>query len=332
MYTRLLIVIMLLLPGCAQPPQKELPVVQTAPVSPAAVAQDPAPVATGPVAAKRPQARKVVILVSDDIPTYNEVARALVEKLGQRGTVRLLNASQAENIKLLAQYKDDAQIQFVAVGLNAAIAAKALPDRQVVFCQVFNYQNYGLLTARHKGVSMLPSLSKFFGTWRALAPNATDIGMVSGPDSDDLVQAAGAAAKANGIKLHVETVRSDKEYEYVYKKIANDVQGYVLIPDNRVLSGNSLRNVMSFSVRNGKQVAVFSEDLLKLGALFSTTSDSREIARQVLDRLEKAQSEATIPGADMVYPLKFSLRINSVMVQRLNLRIPDEYRKFLNES
>ncbi|MEO8332923.1 MAG: ABC transporter substrate binding protein [Gallionella sp.] len=273
---------------------------------------------------------QVVILVSEDIPAYSEVAKALAKRLGQRGSVRYLSESQVENIKMLSEYKNDEHKQFVSIGLNASAAAKSLTNRQVVFCQVFNYQDYGLLSAKHKGVSMMPSMSKTFSTWRALAPNTTDIGVISGPGFEDMIQTAKATAKSFGIILHHEMVNSDKEFQYAYKQMAGKVQGYWLLPDNRVLSGNILRDVMTFSVHNSKQVAVFSEELLNLGGLFSTISDDQDIAQQVLNRLEQAQNKETIPGPDIVYLDDMNLRINSVMAQRFDLTIPEQYRKYAN--
>ncbi len=308
-WSPMVIFVVLLLQGCAQP--KQLPAAKAAPPKAAAM--------------------QVVILVSEDIPAYSEVAKALAKRLGQRGKVRYLNGgSQVENIKLLAEYKNDEHKQFVSIGLNASVAAKSLTNRQVVFCQVFNYQDYALLSARHKGVSMMPSMSGTFSAWRALAPNTTDIGVISGPGFDDVIQTARAAARSHGLTLHHEAVNSDKEYQYAYKQMSSKVQGYWLLPDNRVLSGNMLRDVMTFSVRNGKQVAVFSEELLNLGGLFSTVGDNQDIAQQVLDRLEQAQNKEAIPGPDIVHPDKLNLRINSVMAQRFNLEIPERYKKYAN--
>ncbi len=266
--------------------------------------------------------------MSEDIPAYSKVAKALAKELGPRGSIQYLNGSPYENIKVLAAYKNDGNKQFVSIGLNASIAAKTLTHRQVVFCQVFNYPDYELLTSRHKGVSMMPSISKTFATWRELAPNITDIGVISGPGFEDMIQTARAAAKNYGITLYHETVKSDKEYQYAYRQLADKVQGYWLLPDNRVLSGNILRDVMTFSVRNKKQVAVFNEELLNMGGLFSTSTDHQDIAQQVLDRLEHAQQKETIPGPNIVYPDKLILSINPVMAQRLNLEIPESYRKY----
>src|ERR1035438_10187792 len=120
----------LILQSCAEPevsanpPQPPEPVIATLP---------------------SPAIKDVVILVSENIPAYSKVAKMLAKQLAGHGSIRYLNASQFENIKMLAAYKDDGNKQFVSIGLNATLAAKTLTNRQVVFCQVFNYQDYDLL-------------------------------------------------------------------------------------------------------------------------------------------------------------------------------------------
>ncbi|HEY5993525.1 MAG TPA: ABC transporter substrate binding protein [Gallionellaceae bacterium] len=317
MYWRLVILAStLLLQSCALFKQEEPP---EAPPAPPPVVVIPEP--------KR-AAMEVVILVSEDTPAYSKVAKALSMQLGQRSSIRYLGGSQLENVRMLDAYKNDERKQFVSIGLNASVAAKSLVNRQVIFCQVFNYQDYGLLTSRHKGVSMIPSLSKTFTAWRALSPATADVGVISGPGFEGMMQVASSVARSQGIALHYEIVNSDKEYQYAYKQMADKVQGYWLLPDNRVLSENVLRDVMTFSVRNSKQVVVFSDELLNLGGLFSVTSDYRNIVQLVLDRLEKAQGKEDVPGPDIVYLDRAILTINPVMAQRLNLEIPEHYKKY----
>jgi ABC-type uncharacterized transport system substrate-binding protein len=284
--------------------------------------------APAPVVKRTP--KDVVILVSENIPAYSSVAVALARDLGKRASVLYLAGSTATNNKILAGYRDDEHKQFVSIGLRASIAAKTLANRQVVFCQVFNYQEYELITDLHKGVSMIPSMSKIFGAWRELAPDITDIGVISGPDLDDMIQTARAAARENGITLHHETVNFDKEYQYAYKQMADRVQGFWLLPDNRVLSETVLRDVMTFSMRNGKQVAVSNDELLNLGGLFTISNDYDDVARTVMGRLEQAQDLDSIPGPDIVYPGKLVLHVNPVMVERLNLKLSDQFKKHEN--
>ena len=317
-----------LLQSCAQPEPKEPPVVEIAP--PVIIVKPPVvePVVEPPPVVVAPP--RVVILVSDRTTAYSEVAKALAKDLGERASIRYMKGNQARNIKMLSEYKAEERIQLVSIGLSASVAAKTLKDKQVIFCQVFNYHGHGLVSDKHKGVSMLPSISQTFKAWRALAPNTTDISIITGPGFDKMIKTAQAAAKKVGITLHHNVVNSDKEFQYSYKNMANKVQGYWLLPDNRVLSGSVLRDVMTFSVRNSKQVAVFSEELLNLGGLFSVASDNRDVARQVLKRLEQGEKEGDMMGPDITYLNKVDLRINSVMAERLNLAIPKQYTKYVS--
>lgn len=310
----------LILQSCAQPPQ----------ISPSIPEPELNVAAAVAPAKKLIPPMRVAILASENIPAYSEVARALSKQLGRRGTIYYLSGSQLENFKTVAKFRNEERMQIVSIGLNASLAAKTLTNKQAVFCQVYNHQDYALLTPLHKGVSMLPSFPKIFSTWRTLSMHTTDIGIISGPGFDDVIQTAKSAAKIHGFTLHHTTVNSDKEYQFAFKNMSKEVQGYWLLPDNRVLSENILRDIMTFSVRNSKQVAVFNDELLKLGALFSISSDYHDIARQVLVRLEQAQSSDSIPGPDIVYLDKLNLRINPVMAQNLNLKIPSHYRKFAN--
>lgn len=319
MHSRLIfILVMAILFGCAQPKS----------VAPVPV---PEPVTVAPAPVRKIHPPQVVIFTSEDIPAYSEVAKSLAKQLGRRGSVLYLTGNPLEDLRLAGKFQNEERTQFVSIGLPAAVAAKTLINKQMIFCQVYNYQDYDLLTPRHKGVSMLPSFTKTFNAWRALSPAAKQIGVISGPGFEDVIQSARGAAKAYGFTLLHEVVNSDKEYQYTYKNMSKKVQGYWLLPDNRVLSENMLRDIMTYSVRNSKQVAVFSEELLKLGGLFSTGSDYQDIANQVFQRLEQAQAQNkdTIPGPDIVYPDKMNLRINSVMASRLGISIPSQYKKYV---
>ena len=316
------------LQGCAQPEPKELPVVE---IEPPVIMKPEVekPVVKLPPVVTPP---RVVILVSDKTAAYSEVAKALAKNLGERASIRYMKGNQARNIKMLSEYKVDERIQLVSIGPSASVAAKTLKDKQVIFCQVFNYHEYGLVTDKHKGVSMLPSISQTFKAWRALAPNITDIAIITGSGFGNMIKTAQAEAKKIGLTLHHNVVSSDKEYKYTYKNMVNKVQGYWLLPDNRVLSGSVLRDVMTFSVRNSKQVAVFSEELLNLGGLFSVASDNRDVAQQVLKRLAQGEKQDELTGPDITYLGKVDLRINAVMAERLNLTIPKQYSKYISSS
>ncbi len=264
----------------------------------------------------------VAILVSQPIPPYTEVAKRLKQRLGKRATVYDL-----QQVKDGSYHAGDESLQLVTIGLDASRITEHLHHQQI-FCQVFNYSGSGLTGPHSKGVSMIPGISKTFASWKAISPRLRDVAVISGPGQQALLRPAIEVAAQQGIKLHHITVSNDKEYQYIFKQAARKVQGYWLIPDNRVLSIETLRDVMNFSVRNGKQVVVFSDDLLSLGGLLSVSTDYDDIAEKVLQRLKQAEGHNEIPGPELLPLDEAVLSINEVMAQRLNLTIPPQYREY----
>lgn len=278
----------------------------------------PKPVAKAAVVSKP----RIVILVSQPIAPYTEVARRLKQRLGERATV--YNLQEVQNGDYHA---GDVPLQLVTIGLDATRITEHLHHQQV-FCQVFNYTGSGLTGPHSKGVSMIPASGKIFEAWKALSPELRDVAVISGPGQEALLEPAEKAAGQQGIALHSLTVRSDKEYLYIYKQMAKQVQGYWLIPDNRVLSVETLRDIMNFSVRNGKQVVVFNDELLDLGGLLSASSSYDDITDKVLLRLEQAEGHDEIPGPELLPLDEALLTINEVMARRLNISIPPQYKEY----
>lgn len=319
----LLILVLLTVSGCSMLDKQEVEPPKLVAKVEKQTPQPPVPVIPIP-----PPPPGVAIILSSDIPAYQGVADELEKRLKGRAEVYSLKGRADMAGKVIGMVKSSGREQVVAIGLGAALAAKELPDRQIVFCQVFNYAEHQLLGPNSKGVSLLPGLNKTFAAWRALSPNLADVGVISGGGFDAMLELASAAASEQGIRLHHVSVGSDKEYQYAYKQMADEVQGYWLLPDNRVLSRGILRDVMTFSVRNGKQVLVFSDELLKLGGLLSASSIETDIARKVLERLAQAAHKGKIPGADITPLDEAVLRVNAVMAQRLNLVIPEQYSEY----
>ncbi|HEY0720036.1 MAG TPA: ABC transporter substrate binding protein [Gammaproteobacteria bacterium] len=272
----------------------------------------------------------MAILVSSDIPAYREVANAIATRLGARAKSWYLKGYRELDARTLAEIDQSSRSQVVAVGLDAAIAAKGLEGRQVIFSQVFNYSENHLAAANYKGVAMLPSFEKSFAIWKSISPALKQVAIITGPGLEDYVRLARAAAKAKGITLLHRVVGSDKELLVVSKSVADSVQGYWIWPDNRVLSGIVLREVLTFGARRGKEVAVFNDDLLDLGGLLSFTTNNHDIAAKVIERLERAEHKTQIPGPVIVPLDETVVHINPVMVKRFGLIVPEQYRKYLN--
>ncbi|WP_426417020.1 ABC transporter substrate-binding protein [Aestuariirhabdus sp. LZHN29] len=325
----------LLMTGCAQlpglgPTDHTPPEVidrsrsTTASVSkPAAKKVAPKPKAAKPTAKAAPLKAagppQIAILVSADIPAMNEVARVLKKRLGSRATTYPLKGNALLAAEIADQVRAKKNMQVVAIGLLAAQASKSIPHTQV-FGQVFNFSEYGLLRDGRRGVSILPPADKVFSFWQQLSPGLNSVAVATGPNQQQLVRRLQQGAKASGVNLQHIEVNSDKELIYGLKQ-ADQVQGIWLLPDNRVLSRRVIRELTVFSIKNGKQLAVFSEQLLAAGALLSFSTEPGDVATQILEQLALQRREPNLPSE--LVPLKqLQAVINPVVASRLGIRIP----------
>jgi ABC-type uncharacterized transport system substrate-binding protein len=265
----------------------------------------------------------IAILMSDQSPAFVGVQREIEKRYSQRIENYYLGSGETANSAVQNKIQSSDIPLVVSIGLPAARVARGLSGKRVVFCQVFNYEDTDLVTSWMKGVAATPPVNEQFRVWKQLSPRLKRVGVITGKSLRGLMEEAQAAARENGLELiHIE-VRSDKETLYAYKQMVPKIQGLWLVPDNRVLSREVIRDVMAHSVRAGKQVAVFSHQLLALGGLVSAESGYADIAEQVLERLKQAHKDTGAPIAPLA---RATIRINTVMARRLNLTLPRTLR------
>lgn len=267
----------------------------------------------------------LAVLLSDSSPAFAGVQREIGKKFPRRAaTYALGDESAYPAVQKKIESSDEPVV--VAIGLPAARLARGLSGKKVIFCQVFNYEDAELVTPWMKGVSATAPVREQFRVWKTLYPKLTSVGVITGKNLQGLMKEAQAAAKENQIRLDRVEVRSDKEMIYAYKQLSPKIQGLWLVPDNRVLSHDVIRDIMAHSVKEGKQVAVFGRELLGLGGLISAETSYADIAEQVLARVRQAQEVSGVPGAPVIPLTRTVIKINTVMAKRLNLKIPGTLR------
>lgn len=265
----------------------------------------------------------IAILMSDRSSAFVGVQREIGKRYPHRIENHYLGGNEAANSAVQKKIQSSDLPLVVSIGLPAARVARGLSGKRVVFCQVFNYEDTDLVTSWMKGVAATPPVNEQFRVWKQLSPRLKRVGVITGKNLRGLMEEVQAAARENGLELvHIE-VRSDKETLYAYKQLIPKIQGLWLVPDNRVLSRDVIRDVMAQSVREGKQVAVFSHQLLALGGLVSAESSYADIAQQVTERLKEARKDNGVSVAPLT---KATIRINTVMAKRLNLTLPNSLR------
>ncbi len=257
-------------------PPDETP--ETPPPPPVVVAPKPEP-EPEPVPAEEPV--RIAVLLSSRSADYERVATSLRAQVSDIDVFDLSDKSLTQREIFQAMQRQGTQV-VVAIGFRAAALASASDALPVVFAQVFNTGGLDLESGRIRGISVLPPLDKQIEAWKELNPNLSSVGMIVGAGHEDLIEEGRRAAESASVRFHYSLAQSDRETLYQFTRLVPDIDGFWLIPDNRVLSTAVLRQMLSLASRHQVQVAAFNDSLLSIGATLSTTTVDEDVAATII--------------------------------------------------
>lgn len=327
------LVILLILSGCSTflprestlpPPPPELPpVVEPEPdivpepaPEPVAVEPEPEPEPVPPTIEPL-----VAIIISDQTPAYAAVAEALSSHL-DRHFVYDLSARGLPARDAFARIAESGASAVVAIGLPAARAARRFATVPVVVSQVFNVSDAELLAEDVRAVAVLPPIGLQMDAWHELDPSVRNVGAILGEGHETLIAEANEALQARGVKFHYAVASSDRETLYLFNRLVRDIDGFILFPDNRILSRSVLMEMMAYASRHRVQVAVFNDPLLENGGLFRARASEADIAERITAVLDKVLSGG-IDSVPKITPLtEIDVRSNAEVLQRFGLVPP----------
>jgi ABC-type uncharacterized transport system substrate-binding protein len=134
------------------------------------------------------------------------------------------------------------------------------------------------------------------------------------------VAAARRAAEAVGLDLHVEFAASDRELLYRFKRLAPELDGLWLVPDNDILSPPVLRDVFSYALMHRVHTVVFSPSLLSWGALLSVGGSAENIASTVAGVLDAIAAGKMDEMARITDLTAVDVHVNDEVASNLGIR------------
>jgi ABC-type uncharacterized transport system substrate-binding protein len=265
----------------------------------------------------------VAVVLSDRTPAYNDVAAALETYLDNH-EVYDLSETDLTARTAFAEIASSEASAIVAVGLPAARAARRFSTVPVVVGQVFNVSDSELLSDDVKAVAVLPPIGLQIDAWHEMDPSVRNVGAILGEGHEDLIAEADKAMQERGVKFHYAIASSDRETLYLFNRLVRDIDGFILFPDNRILSRSVLNEMMTYASRHRVQIAVFNEPLLDHGAMYVAGSVETDIAQQITAVLDQVLS-GNIDAVPAITPLtKIDIQANPEVLQRLGLESPDD--------
>lgn len=271
----------------------------------AAVVIPPPPKALPPVA----------VVMSSRNPAYESVVTELDKHFETYSVYDFSDKSQPP-VTAFRTINDQQVAAVVAIGLRAAKSAIAMSKSPVIFSQIFNYQDHGLVTANSRGISAIAPLDAQLGAWKTLDPMISEVGLIIGEGHDQIIADARDAAERAGIKLNVRVSRSDQETLYFYKRMIADIDGFWMMPDNRILSGRVIRELLDDARRRNVAVVVSNDAMLSIGAAISFTASPSNVAERIVEVLRHIQSGSLADVPDITPLTDMNIATNNAVLEK----------------
>jgi ABC-type uncharacterized transport system substrate-binding protein len=241
----------------------------------------------------------VTIVFDAGTPSAGATAAAIADALPPKQ----FRVASVDSASVTAPATDAEPAVVIAVGRAAVDAARArLPGRPIVFCQVFAYEDVLDGGGAIWGVHSLPPLALQLKTWKTLDPTLRTVVLILGEQRGELAADAARAAASLDTEVRSETSHSDRETLYIFKRLATQVAGLWLLPDNSVLSPTVLRELLSYANSHNVGVLAPNESLLRLGALATAAvvpADVAETVRSVAERVAAGKTQDLPPMTEL---------------------------------
>jgi putative tryptophan/tyrosine transport system substrate-binding protein len=119
-------------------------------------------------------------------------------------------------------------------------------------------------------------------TLRRVLPGASRCGVLYDPGrSAAIIEQARSGAARVGIELVTETVRRPEDVPGAYRRLAARIDALWIVPDSTVVSQESFEFIIRQSAERRLPVMVFSDSMVKAGALLGIFAEPRAIGQQL---------------------------------------------------
>jgi putative tryptophan/tyrosine transport system substrate-binding protein len=236
------------------------------------------------------QVAAVALIKSGPLAPYEEAAAGFAATY--RGPVRVFMLEDAAPYGLLRRIEAARPGVIVAVGLKAALFARDhLPHVPLVFCVVPNYGNFDLMGGSVTGVSADVPPERDLAALRTALPGVKRVGLLFGRVTGTaLARRARAAAHTAGILLVEAPVANLSDLHRVARDLAGRVDALWLPADPTVATPEVFHTLLELSLAQRKPLLVFSESLVRSGALVAVSPDYSWTGAQAAGVVRRIQS------------------------------------------
>jgi putative ABC transport system substrate-binding protein len=268
---------------------------------------------------------KVSIVVSSDNQPYMDLADGVTTELGSRAKVSIVDVATFTR-------GTDADV-VVAIGLKAMRAAAAKHTSVPVLNTLVPRATFNKVV-RERGSELSPQwfsaiyldqpIARQLELVRLVFPAKKRVGVVLGPDSEDLSDSLTIGARTRGLDLklgrgnsltHIWVTELDRIL------LQSDV--FLSLPDAVTGNAGTIQTVLFAAYRREIPVVGFSPAYVRAGALLAIHSTSAQLARQVSETLRHLDPKKVVLPPPQ-WPRYFSVAVNYHVAHSLSLDVDTE--------
>lgn len=282
------------------------------------------------------RAADVVVVLSADLPPYQEAADGVRSALEARGgdgvRVVSLEGRQERWAAVAEQIAEESPRVVVPIGsLATVLAGRKLEEIPIVYTMILNPGSLlkGAPAERAiTGVSMNANPAQVFREMRGALPKVRAVGALFDPArSSEIVDEARIAAASVGIRLEAVPVGSTRELpDAVREVVGKDIDALWLFVDRTVLqTREGLELIMLESLRQGVPVVAPSDRYVKAGALLALGIDYSDLGAQTGELVGRLlEEEGDLPAPER--PRTLEITVNEKVREALGIQLPSDFR------
>ncbi len=268
------------------------------------------------------------LILSDSGVAYQEASEAFRADIGARATVKVwtlaeLGAEQAQNLSRVAKI-------LVPVGVKAArfVAEHHIGQAPVLALMIPRAASEKLQWPTSLGRRKISAIyidqppSRSLGLAAAAFPAARRVGLVISPENAAVAKDLLKEATLRNLRLTVETINSADDVAAALRRVLQDSDVLLLVPDAIAINAGNAQNVLLTTYRFRTPVIGFSQGLSKAGAVASVYSSPKQIGQQGAQFAHRLEEDGELPMPQ--HAGEFSVVFNPHVARSLGVALPNE--------
>jgi putative ABC transport system substrate-binding protein len=276
---------------------------------------------------------RIAVLRSSDLASYEAVAEQLLRHPGVQVEMYEIKGKRRAAEVVLKELRENPPDVVIALGAKAAFAAhNGLEGATVVYAMVVNPARYGLSGPQIVGVEHRVSVEEQFAHLRLFAPSVHSIGMLlwQGNHSDEVAEVQRVGVEAE-YEIKVLRVASDRDVRGAFQRLRKDIDALWLLPDQMVITPENFRYLRDETRRLGIPLMVYSEDLVRAGALMCVAPNLQAVGEQLIAMTQEILGGTAVGDLEDRSPGRARVVLNRDTLDAIGLKLDPLLLDFADE-